>query len=395
MDRIELKDGQWRLVEPLLPPERGRPGRPSRSNRAMVDVILWVHRTGSAWRDLPGRFGPWQSAWTRRAGEAIIADRGYDADWVIDLIERKGSEAVIPPRSHRSAKPRAFDAALHRERYRVEFFFNRLKQFRRVATRYENTARNYLAMVHIGCLRIWARADAPPRDEQRQCDRSGHSDVRARGGRWALGWASCSDDARRPRMRRRALLAAVVAGPAAPAILPELRTLAATERPPSARGAVDVLLVLAVDVSRSIVEDEARLQRQGYGAAVCDPDVARAVRGGPAGAVGIAYVEWTDFDRQRLVLPWARIASARDADAWAEALAAAPLPAPATYTSISGAIDFARQVLAEAPWPAARRVIDVSGDGPNNDGDPARPSRRTHTWRTTTAPASLAGRGRS
>lgn len=65
MARIELTDGQWRLVEPLLPPERGRPGRPSRSNRAMVDAILWVHRTGSPWRDLPKWFGPWQSAWTR------------------------------------------------------------------------------------------------------------------------------------------------------------------------------------------------------------------------------------------------------------------------------------------------------------------------------------------
>ncbi len=172
-------------------------------------------------------------------------------------------------------------------------------------------------------------------------------------------------------MRRRALLAAA-AGPAA---LASPRALPALDRPPSARPAVDVLLVLAVDVSRSIVEEEARLQREGYGAAVCDPDVARAVRAGPTGAVGIAYVEWADFDRQRLLLPWTRIASAEDAAAWAEALAAAPLPAPATYTSISGAIDFAREVLAEAPWPAARRVIDVSGDGSNNDGDPAEEAR--------------------
>jgi transposase len=63
MDRIELTDGQWRVVEPLLPPERGRPGRPSRSNREMVNAILWVHRTGSPWRDLPRGYGPWQSAW--------------------------------------------------------------------------------------------------------------------------------------------------------------------------------------------------------------------------------------------------------------------------------------------------------------------------------------------
>ncbi len=95
-----------------------------------------------------------------RAGGAVIADRGYDADRVIDLIERQGSEAVIPPRKHRCTKPRTFDATLYRERHRIEFFFNRLKQFRRVATRYEKTARNYLAMVQIGCIRVWARFEA-------------------------------------------------------------------------------------------------------------------------------------------------------------------------------------------------------------------------------------------
>ena len=58
MARIELTDGQWRLIEPLLPPERRRPGRPSRSNREMVNAMLWVRRTGSAWRDLPIADGP-------------------------------------------------------------------------------------------------------------------------------------------------------------------------------------------------------------------------------------------------------------------------------------------------------------------------------------------------
>ena len=86
----------------------------------------------------------------------MIADRGYDADRVIDLIERQGLEAVIPPRKHRGTKPRCFDAVLYRQRQRVEFFsFNKLKQFRRVATHYEKTARNCLAMVQIGCIRIW------------------------------------------------------------------------------------------------------------------------------------------------------------------------------------------------------------------------------------------------
>ncbi len=63
--RVELADGQWRLIEPLLPPERGRPGRPSRSNWDMLNAILWMHRTGSPWRDLPEGLGPWRSAWTR------------------------------------------------------------------------------------------------------------------------------------------------------------------------------------------------------------------------------------------------------------------------------------------------------------------------------------------
>ena len=107
-------------------------------------------------------YGPAEALIEGRAGEAVIADRGYDADRVIDLIERQGSEAVIPPRKHRCTKRRCFDAVLYRQRHRVEFFFNKLKQFRRVATRYEKTARNYLAMVQIGCIRIWTRAEAPP-----------------------------------------------------------------------------------------------------------------------------------------------------------------------------------------------------------------------------------------
>jgi transposase len=107
-------------------------------------------------------YGPAEALIEGRAGEAVIADRGYDADRVVELIERQGSEAVIPPRRHRCTKPRAFDAQLYRLRHRVEFFFNRLKQFRRVATRYEKTARNYLAMIQIGCLRIWTRFEAPP-----------------------------------------------------------------------------------------------------------------------------------------------------------------------------------------------------------------------------------------
>jgi len=167
-------------------------------------------------------------------------------------------------------------------------------------------------------------------------------------------------------MRRRSLLAAAGAA----TLLPRLggRTAEASGEP------VDVLLVMAVDVSRSVDEDEARLQRQGYRSAVTDPAVLEAIRGGVTGSIAIAYVEWAGAEYQRLVLPWTRIASQADAEDWARRLDEAPR-ASLSWTSISGGIDFARDVLAEAPFEASRRVIDVSGDGVNNSGGPAEAAR--------------------
>lgn len=152
-------------------------------------------------------------------------------------------------------------------------------------------------------------------------------------------------------MRRRTLLAGLAAAP----------TRAQSPGP------VDLLLVLAVDVSRSVDEDEARLQREGYRAAIVDPRVVDAITRGMIGAIGVAYVEWAGLEYQRLLLPWTRIASQADAHLWADRLAEAPR-ASLSWTSISAAIDFSRRVLAEAPFEATRRVIDVSGDGVNNSG---------------------------
>jgi hypothetical protein len=160
-------------------------------------------------------------------------------------------------------------------------------------------------------------------------------------------------------MRRRTLLAAAGAAATLPGI-----------RPARAEEAIDVALVMAVDVSRSIDEDEARLQREGYRVAVSDPVVIAAIRGGMIGAVGIAYVEWAGIEYQRTVIPWRRIASAAEAEAWAAELAVAPR-ASLSWTSISGAIRHSRQVMTECPWEATRKVIDVSGDGVNNSGPPA------------------------
>jgi hypothetical protein len=169
-------------------------------------------------------------------------------------------------------------------------------------------------------------------------------------------------------MHRRALLAAGAAAAA---------TLGASARFASARTAeepVDVLLVLAVDVSRSVDEDEARLQREGYRNAVSDPLVVEAIRGGMIGAIGIAYVEWAGAEYQRVVLPWTRIAGSGDAFAWATRLEEAPR-ASLSWTSISGALDFSHRVLADAPFEGTRRVVDVSGDGVNNSGGPVEVAR--------------------
>ena len=168
-------------------------------------------------------------------------------------------------------------------------------------------------------------------------------------------------------MHRRALLAAGAAA----------ATLGTAGRFAPARAAeepVDVLLVLAVDVSRSVDEDEARLQREGYRNAVSDPLVVEAIRGGMIGAIGVAYVEWAGAEYQRLVLPWTRIASPADAFTWASRLDEAPR-ASLSWTSISGALDHSQRVLAEAPFEATRRVIDVSGDGVNNSGGPVEAAR--------------------
>ncbi|MBK1661615.1 DUF1194 domain-containing protein [Paracraurococcus ruber] len=146
-------------------------------------------------------------------------------------------------------------------------------------------------------------------------------------------------------------------------------------RPGRAAGdPVDLLLVLAVDVSRSVDEDEAVLQRQGYQAGLTDPEVLAAIAGGMIGAIGVAYVEWSGAEFQQLVVPWTRIASRADAEAWAAALGRAPR-ASYGWTSISAALDYSCQLLAAAPWEAVRRVIDISGDGVNNSGPPVEEAR--------------------
>lgn len=86
--------------------------------------------------------------------QCVVADKGYDANAFVALIESQGAQAVIPPRSNRLTQ-RAYDHHLYKDRNLVERFFNRLKQFRRIATRYEKLSHNFMSMLNLACTYIW------------------------------------------------------------------------------------------------------------------------------------------------------------------------------------------------------------------------------------------------
>ncbi len=130
---------------------------------------------------------------------------------------------------------------------------------------------------------------------------------------------------------------------------------------------VDLELVFAVDVSSSIDEAEALQQRQGHVAALADPDVISAIQAGGEGRVVVIYLEWADADFQRVVAPWTVIESEDDARAFAGVLAAAPFIS-GRRTAIGGAISNSVTLIETNAYEGTRRVIDISGDGPQNAG---------------------------
>ena len=255
MNRYDLTDFEWSVIEPLLP---NKPrGVPRVDDRRVLNGIMWVLRSGAPWRDLPERYGPYTTCYnrfnrwrkkgiwdqlmdaivetydgniqTRRAdrqfqrprspacgglkkggpdrcmgrsrgglttkihavvdasglplrftlspGQAhdstaaealledqlpadsfLLGDKAYDAEWIRTMIEAQDAVAIIPDRSNVKTA-HAFSHILYRLRNRVERFFNKLKQFRRIATRYEKLAANYLAMIKLATIRIWLRAN--------------------------------------------------------------------------------------------------------------------------------------------------------------------------------------------------------------------------------------------
>ncbi len=139
---------------------------------------------------------------------------------------------------------------------------------------------------------------------------------------------------------------------------------------------VDLALVLAVDVSRSIDDDEFQLQRRGYAEAFRNPAVVAAIRGTPHGTIAVTFVEWAGAEFQRVVVPWTVISDAESSQIFADAVQNEPRSFYG-WTSISGAIDYAVRLIETSPYRegAIRRVIDVSGDGVNNSGRPASVAR--------------------
>ena len=250
--RHAISDADWDRIQDLLPGRPGQPGWVANDNRLFIDAVLWIAKTGAPWRDLPERFGNWNSVWKRfdrwsrkgtwklvfealqdpdlewlildstvirahphaagakkktdgtggqeeqalgrsRGGfgtkihggvnglglpvkliltpgqaadvtqaealiegvpiEVVIGDKGYDSRAVVQAIEARGAEAVIPSRKDRKEQ-RAYDKDRYKDRNLVERFWFKLKQYRRVATRYEKTARNFMGFILVASVMV-------------------------------------------------------------------------------------------------------------------------------------------------------------------------------------------------------------------------------------------------
>lgn len=138
---------------------------------------------------------------------------------------------------------------------------------------------------------------------------------------------------------------------------------------------VDLELVLAVDISRSMDFEEQKLQRAGYVEAFRHPEVIAAIGSGMIGRIAVTYLEWAGPGTQLHVVPWTLVEDTQSAHVFADAMAAAPISRE-RHTSISTGLVTAAGLLAASPFAGLREVIDVSGDGPNNMGPPVLEARQ-------------------
>lgn len=168
-------------------------------------------------------------------------------------------------------------------------------------------------------------------------------------------------------------LIATFAGLAAISATPSFSHLLA-QRTPSGETPVDVQLVLAVDVSYSMDPDEQQLQREGYIAAITSPEFLQALWQGMHARISMTYFEWAGMHHREIIVPWRLIDGPESADSFAADIARAPYKR-ASRTSISGALLFAAPMFEGSGFRGMRRVVDVSGDGVNNNGPPVAMTR--------------------
>jgi hypothetical protein len=157
-----------------------------------------------------------------------------------------------------------------------------------------------------------------------------------------------------------------------------LSVAAAVQKPEvadkQAEASVDIELVIAVDVSYSMDLDELAIQREGYAKAIVSEEFLQALRTGSNSNISVTYFEWSASNDQKIIIPWRVIDGPETADAVANEIMQTPIRR-GSRTSISGAILFATPLFDQDPYRGLRRVIDISGDGPNNNGPPVTPVR--------------------
>ena len=180
-------------------------------------------------------------------------------------------------------------------------------------------------------------------------------------------------------MRFRFLTGAIAVAFAAALLVIASFSLAAPSRlllaqSPSNAIPVDTELVIAVDVSYSMDPEEQQIQREGYVEAISSREFMGAIRAGSHGKVALIYFEWAGPTDQKIIVPWRAIDNPESADAFAAEITRAPYRR-ASRTSIGGALMFAKPLFAASGFRGLRRVIDVSGDGPNNSGPLVVPQR--------------------
>ena len=166
---------------------------------------------------------------------------------------------------------------------------------------------------------------------------------------------------------------AIVAGDIAGIAAPNPKSQQSADNKDNAPS-VDIELVIAVDISYSMDLDELAVQREGYAQAIVSKEFLQALKNGPNSKIAVTYFEWSASTDQKIIIPWRVIDGPETADAVANEIMKTPVRR-GSRTSISGAIYFAMPLFDENPYRGLRRVIDISGDGPNNNGAPVTGAR--------------------